>query len=757
MTFFKDTEVFLSRGIKFFLFLIPFIPLYISPSIVFPYITGKNFAFRILIELAAVLWLVLVFINRTKWFRNSSMLLSILCFTFIVGLADLFGVNPYKSFWSNYERMEGYITILHLLLYFIVLKNMFKTKEDWKAFFGLIFVVSIGVCFFAINISLKANPAEGLSRYAIEYGTRVASTIGNPPFLASYLLLSIFIGIILILNEKRRYLKSVYIAVILLNSTVIYLTATRGVMLAGVAGIIIFALFYLIGRKSINRMSLLRVFFIGAIVIFLVVSMALLVLNFADILDQGRTLSRFKSMFSDPSVTTRLDAWEMALPAIKERPLLGWGQENFNVVYTLNPIELVAEHIWLDRAHNIIIDWLINAGFLGLLSYVLVFITAVYNVKKAYRANRIKMTEASVLVTALITYFIQNLFIFDTINTYIIFFALLAYIDNLDLFVRPSAEKQEDNIDETKMKVRYLCAVLMALLVFSVMTYQINYKPIQQNRQALKVSVLTNETLPSLSEEFKELLSFNTFGNADVRGRMLSLARTVVNLGLLGHEGGAEFVKLAAEELWKGAESNRYDHEYFFSTINLFYMISRYEPAYIDLTEALIKECMRINPGFQWLYMSMADVDVLKGDYESAYANVSNIVDIHSENDMHLMKLALAAILVSKDSIFSDTLDKIKNIRSAADRNIALGNEPVFSIFEVRMIADNYIITNDLQQALHYYKEITAMPDEYNRRMLKKRYLPWMIEVYRKISGIYLAFGEEAKAAEFAEKADKLE
>ena len=104
---------------------------------VFPYITGKNFAFRIIIELAAVFWISLLASNKDFRPKNSLITISVLLFTFIVGLSDIFGVSPYNSFWSNYERMEGYITILHVTLYFIIIKSILKTKNDWKGFFGI--------------------------------------------------------------------------------------------------------------------------------------------------------------------------------------------------------------------------------------------------------------------------------------------------------------------------------------------------------------------------------------------------------------------------------------------------------------------------------------------------------------------------------------------------------------------------------------------------------------------------------------------
>ena len=117
-------------AIKGIIFLIPVLPLCVTTSMVFPYVTGKNFAFRILVEFAAALWLALISSNKDYRLRNSAITLSIFIFAFVVGLADLFGVSPYNSFWSNYERMEGYITILHLVLYFLILRSVFRSRKD---------------------------------------------------------------------------------------------------------------------------------------------------------------------------------------------------------------------------------------------------------------------------------------------------------------------------------------------------------------------------------------------------------------------------------------------------------------------------------------------------------------------------------------------------------------------------------------------------------------------------------------------------
>src|SRR3989344_4476725 len=102
-------------GIYGGLFLVPFIPLVVSSSLFFPYITAKNVIFRVLVELITLLW-VIVALREPKYRpRRSWVLYAVLAVSTALTIATVTGINPYRSFWSNYERMDGLVTNLHLL------------------------------------------------------------------------------------------------------------------------------------------------------------------------------------------------------------------------------------------------------------------------------------------------------------------------------------------------------------------------------------------------------------------------------------------------------------------------------------------------------------------------------------------------------------------------------------------------------------------------------------------------------------------
>ena len=130
------------------IFIIPFVPLVVCSSLFFPYIVGKNTLFRVLIELAVGGWAILALFNERYRPRFSWILGGVLTLVGVMFFADLLGENPLKSFWSNYERMEGWVTLLHLLGYFMVLTGMLNTQKLWHRFFNTSLLVSVWISLY---------------------------------------------------------------------------------------------------------------------------------------------------------------------------------------------------------------------------------------------------------------------------------------------------------------------------------------------------------------------------------------------------------------------------------------------------------------------------------------------------------------------------------------------------------------------------------------------------------------------------------
>jgi tetratricopeptide (TPR) repeat protein len=452
-------------------------------------------------------------------------------------------------------------------------------------------------------------------------------------------------------------------------------------------------------------------------------------------------------MFSDPSVETRLEAWKMAWNGFKERPVLGWGQENFIGIYTVNPIRSVDKPvIWSDRAHNIVIHWLINAGLLGLLSYLLIFGYAFYLLFKNFRRSLIKRPEFAVIFTAIAAYFFQNLFTFDTISTYIIYFALLAYIDNLDPVKSGKYFQPKVNVEPVKKGLKTVVTTFIALSIFLVAAFHLHYKPVRESRitQRISTSFPEYESFFAVTDDFNRALSYNTFGDTEVRGIMLSAVSKIIKHGLFTSEGALRLIQRTAEELEEGITDNRHNLRYLSRVIKFYQNIAYREDFFIPKTKALIYDCISKNPEYHWLYFALADMYVFEGDYENAFTAIQNVVSRDPLDDSKQIKLALAAILTGREDVLMRTLENVKKMRSHGSPDLRFDKDTLFSKSEIYSFARTYREIKDYVKALKYYKDLIALsPDE----------AIYHIEAAK----LFLELGDKANALIEAEKASKFD
>jgi hypothetical protein len=211
---------FLKSIIYFSLAIVPALAWYVSDSTFFPFITGKNFAFRTLVEVSFIAWIFLAAYEPSFRPKKSLVFYSYSAFLLIICIANIFGDNPYFSFFGNYERMEGWFTHLHLFAYFTILYSVYKTEKDWLRMWGWFMVGSIAVAsqaliqlfgqkdFFLIKVlGETGNKISGFLNvpYPTSMGNllRVDSTLGNSEYYGVYTLLFVFISLMLAIKMNN--------------------------------------------------------------------------------------------------------------------------------------------------------------------------------------------------------------------------------------------------------------------------------------------------------------------------------------------------------------------------------------------------------------------------------------------------------------------------------------------------------------------------------------------------------------------------
>ena len=538
----------------------------IAGGFFFPFITTKAFIFRILIELAFAVWLVLAFRDVKARPKVTALTVGVTVFTLVALFVDITGVNFIRSIWSNFERMEGWVSIIHLWMYFMVFTSIARaedleaTRKNWHRIFNVSFVASFLVAFWAI---LQLTHHAQIHQSA----DRLDASIGNSEYLAVYMLINAFLAgyMAVVAWAKKKGSGWVYVALALLYSFVLYFTQTRGTTLALIAGILIVCGIFAFAKDSslkhasnearaknkVQRIvagSFLGLVILGGVGFYLERN--------SHFVQSHTTLARIASIsINNPRVQF---IWPIAWIGFKEKPILGWGQENFNYVFNNNyDPKAWAQEQWFDRAHNVFIDWAINGGVLGLGTYIALFVLAFIAVWK----SDFDIKQRAVLTALLVAYAIHNMFVFDNLASYMMFFVVLAFLSSEWYARRLRSETDPGMFSRIESRIRAIAVntevadwivAPIVTIVTATAIYFVNVQPIQQNLSLINALINCqyvgqNGAPPADTSYFVSALNGPYIGRQETREQLYSCVGGVFGSNNVTNKVKGDFYQLTSK------------------------------------------------------------------------------------------------------------------------------------------------------------------------------------------------------------------
>lgn len=443
---------------RFCLYLVPFVVTLVATTTFFPFIGIKYYAFRVLISLALALFMASWAFERTprnlgatlrQAFRNP-IVIATTVFAAIFVLASLTAFDPAAAFWSNFERGEGGLQMLHYYFFFILAVLLFTERVHWRTFFTTSIVAAVIMVGYGVLSII--DPQSFLGGYGgletvgfwgrlFSPTARFQGSLGNAAYVAPYLMFILFYLLWLWRDAQRHILSSIGYAVLgLLGIFFFVLAQTRGALLGTVAALGVFLLYVIYSRPVLRKKAT------GVLVALAILFGIGLYFRHEPIVSRipgGRLL---QISLNERTAQLRFWAWRIALEGFVERPVLGWGPENFPVVFDKHFdhryfIAGQGGETWFDRAHSVVFDYLVETGILGLLAYLAMLLAIPY---QFLRHNRIgtalqRHQEHAVtlhplttvqegLLFAIVTgYFVQGLLLFDVLPIFFNFIAVLAF------------------------------------------------------------------------------------------------------------------------------------------------------------------------------------------------------------------------------------------------------------------------------------------------------------------------------------------
>ncbi len=304
------------------------------------------------------------------------------------GLATVTSIAPRLSLWGSYQRFEGlYTTGVYFIIFFSILARL-RTREQIDRLITTVLLVSFPISLYGILQHFGLDPLQ----WGWDVSTRVTSTLGNPIFLAAFLIMVVPLTLYRILEAGRETARAsinqigCYFVLLSTQLICVFFTQSRGPWLGLMAGLFFFALLLAAVRHKKKWTALITGTGIAVILALVLISLPNSPLQF---MRKVPYLSRMSEVF-DSSGRVRLLIWQGAAQLVAAEPkraLIGYGPETmfiaFSPYYDPELRRLEGHETFPDRSHNETFDALVTTGFIGCTIYLLLFAGLIYGGMKS--------------------------------------------------------------------------------------------------------------------------------------------------------------------------------------------------------------------------------------------------------------------------------------------------------------------------------------------------------------------------------------
>ena len=492
MQFFKRTENKINKYIEFiYLGSILLVPIVFSPETFLGfYQLPKELILHLSGSLIFSLLVLKLIIDPASTFSKIiqykaalSLLLILLLSTII---SAIFSINPYGSFWGREYGVSGYSahTIFSLIMisWGIIINS---SEENHQKNILLTVLASTTIVSF---LALVQNFIPAIfPTFTFYHQDRIVSTLGNPIYLGSFLLLGSLISIFYFLSYQnittKRQSFLIYLIITSIQISGLLLTLSRGPIIGFIIGYLLMAISYIyLNLRSVRK--ILALFLLPFFISILIINIPVIeneVEYFDELVERTGTLSNELdiSVNVESGVNIKIDPssfnyrgenWISSAKIIRYWPrmlsyesqyfrsLFGYGPDTY--VYTYPITVPIQERIVIsNHAHNLILNTIVENGFvgLGILITLLVFIfrLLILGFRNALKDERFTHTAlASILIARLLEQMLGLAVLPDLLFFYILLTLIIVIIK----------EKQVTNIPKINLNFKSLAFKNMVVI-----------------------------------------------------------------------------------------------------------------------------------------------------------------------------------------------------------------------------------------------------------------------------------------------------
>ena len=579
-------------------------PLVFGKELLFPFIVYRTYFFYAVVDLALFLWLWSGGWRELRKIRQSRVALALGLFLLAKLISDILGEDPWSSIFGDYERMMGWFTWLHIGLFTVLLASVFDTSK-YERVIKTAVAVALLVSLYGIGQHLGVGFAARIS------DPRLFSTIGNPAFLAGFLLLSGFWAVFLAWQAGTNTGRWIGIIATAVIGWALYLTATRGALLSAYVGTIILigyaALYYVVrdgdreGESRRWKWHLLG----GALGILVFLPLLVLGLARTPLAARSLALRRLATIsLTDQSAQSRLFLWRGAWAGIQERPLTGYGEYHIRTVLDRLYDPKIFEK-WFDSSHNIIVDLALAHGLLGLLSGGRLFLNLV---RVCHRYRGVDRRGAGVGLAIIVAYLVQGQFIFDTLVGLIPLAVLAAWCIRVETEAAVAPSRTREHSSERPWTDNLVRGAGILLILVAFAWYRQGWRAlaaVTEGHRILERGGKTSEAVPY----FEQGITQARFGFTSLAALIRSNAvRAIGAAGAIGQEVDPKLLDVVRQAHQIARAKDPPTSQQFVDEARVYLAVPNPPPALAARAEELLKTAIMLSPARADSYYALAQL-----------------------------------------------------------------------------------------------------------------------------------------------------
>ena len=336
------------------------------------------------IKVNQIMGIALLFFWWLSFILNKAKIKNLTYFWVLIGFWTILGISILFGYGDTSRSLMTYGLVIFTSMFSILISQYLDTEDKLKKIIIILFWSSLLVGVFGIFqfmgdiVGLPNNLTglrEGYSKGVFGFPRIQAFSI-EPLYLGNYLLipLGVFISLFLA-NIKIKYLsRPVLLGNIILLTIIAILTFSRGAWVAYASMLAVLILFLI--KKFLN----IKIIILGIIALAIISGSVLWFINRGEdrSLEEFMTRITLSDATKSESVAGRITEYEKALTIFEQNgsPFFGVGLGAYHIVKHNYPAPSSVED-W-DIVNNEYIEMLVETGYIGLISFVLLLILIIW-------------------------------------------------------------------------------------------------------------------------------------------------------------------------------------------------------------------------------------------------------------------------------------------------------------------------------------------------------------------------------------------